>query len=584
MDKGQALRPSQFIMVYGVGSIIESPNGPRVIPVFYRWGDRLRQRLSDPGFVIEENSISALLDGAKIFKIPTNSDYDDVTDSEILFQTIRFPMWALCLKHRKLYRLDTEDQTMCTECPRMINPHGANYRHEAIRFIRACPKGHMDDIRWDEILHHGSGCKNKVFDWHGGQISLEHVEIICPQCSSKCTLRDIYNDASRCSKYFPEKKEYDSRDCDEKMQVMLRSQSSLRMPSLLTVITIPPRDSNAYLMISGMNLRSRLEDHPYKYWTKQKLLERLRSINENNQQAITRTQIDRMEEFEESEISDAISQIMNVESNQIQMDDVMKQELDALKRGASEGAPSVSMRGKTQFEMNREDVREIKMNLGSLRIAPVQKLRVVMVQKGYTRTSTDTENANVVKTYLKVNEEIWFPGLEMRGEGLFLDLPANPEIEFGEEGKIWLDRFKKNPETYKKFHPMFIWWHTLSHAIINMLSVDSGYSAASIRERIYFFYDSERKNIHSGILLYTSQPSGDGTLGGLVGIANNFQRMIDRALERAQNCSNDPLCSAQLLEKERSNGAACYACLLLSETSCENSNLLLDRNLIKGTQ
>lgn len=56
------------------------------------------------------------------------------------------------------------------------------------------------------------------------------------------------------------------------------------------------------------------------------------------------------------------------------------------------------------------------------------------------------------------------------------------------------------------------------------------------------------------------------------------------ALERAAWCSNDPLC----MESEASgadsvNLAACHACLLLPETSCETNNAFLDRALLIDT-
>ena len=35
------------------------------------------------------------------------------------------------------------------------------------------------------------------------------------------------------------------------------------------------------------------------------------------------------------------------------------------------------------------------------------------------------------------------------------------------------------PGTKEEYlHPVFVWWHTLSHRLITALSVDSGYSSA----------------------------------------------------------------------------------------------------------
>jgi hypothetical protein len=55
------------------------------------------------------------------------------------------------------------------------------------------------------------------------------------------------------------------------------------------------------------------------------------------------------------------------------------------------------------------------------------------------------------------------------------------------------------------------------------------------------------------------------------------------AVEEASWCSADPLCAEQTATSlDGLNMAACHACSLVSETSCENTNLLLDRCLVVG--
>ncbi len=583
MTDGYSMRPSQFILTYGVGSIVETPEGPYVIAAFDKWGRNLTSKLDDEHFVIEESSASELLEGAKIFKIPTNSSLGK-NEAIGLFKLIRFPMWALCLEHKKLYHLDSDDHTTCTECLQSMPRSDKQQmrRHEAIRFIRACSNGHMDDIDWNYLLHQGTGCTNQVFEWNGGHISLEHVEIKCHKCSRKISLKYVYDKPLNCSGYIPEKCKFD--ECDVNMQVMLRSQSSLRIPSFFTVITIPPRDSNTYIFLSEMDIKKRIADQKPEYWTKYTLLKRFDEINSNIPGEITQIQIGQIKEFDEEDIVSSISEIIRPNDKQVSINDVMSTELKSLKRGAEYGAPSEFREGKTQFEIDLRSVKKYEIPSGSLRVTPIQRLRTVIVQKGYTRTTADTTKAKTMSTHFDKNGKTWFPGIELRGEGIFLDLPDDHVIQFGGKFDQWMNRFDaESGQNKNKFHPMFVWWHTLSHAIINMLSVDSGYSASSIRERVYFFRDRDKDNIRSGILLYTSQPSGDGTLGGLIGIASDFQKFLNHIRDRMRYCSNDPLCLAHNFDQNRINGAACYACLMLSETSCENGNLYLDRNLINGT-
>ena len=107
-----------------------------------------------------------------------------------------------------------------------------------------------------------------------------------------------------------------------------------------------------------------------------------------------------------------------------------------------------------------------------------------------------------------------------------------------------------------------------------------GYSSAAVRERVYVTVDDASGQAFGGVLLYTTQPGGDGTLGGLIGLVPAMERVLGAAFRDLDSCSNDPLCTEETMAPGRVNGAACYACALVSETSCEFRNMGLDRNLL----
>ncbi|CAN0573271.1 unnamed protein product, partial [Laminaria digitata] len=85
--------------------------------------------------------------------------------------------------------------------------------------------------------------------------------------------------------------------------------------------------------------------------------------------------------------------------------------------------------------------------------------------------------------------------------------------------------------------------------------------------------------------LYTASPDADGTLGGLArrGRTDEMADTFKGALENLRWCSSDPLCiEGRTSLSHQLNGAACHACMLASETTCEEFNLLLDRALLVG--
>lgn len=91
----------------------------------------------------------------------------------------------------------------------------------------------------------------------------------------------------------------------------------------------------------------------------------------------------------------------------------------------------------------------------------------------------------------------------------------------------------------------------------------------------------------AGILIYTATADSEGSLGGLVemGRPENLGPMFQRAIEGARLCANDPLCADRTPGSTGAdlNGAACHACLLISETACEAGNHFLDRGVIVPT-
>ncbi len=195
---------------------------------------------------------------------------------------------------------------------------------------------------------------------------------------------------------------------------------------------------------------------------------------------------------------------------------------------------------------------------------------------------------------IKDEEDRWYPAYEVRGEGIFIELNSklidhwiqnNPRII--EHALILETRYneEKKDEVKRAITPKFILLHTLTHILIRELSFECGYSATSLRERIYCDLPGE-SDLMSGILIYTADSDSEGSLGGLVkqGDPNILPKIFINALRRARWCSYDPVCINSGGQGRKSlNFSACHSCVLLPETSCEEFNVLLDRVSLVGT-
>ena len=128
--------------------------------------------------------------------------------------------------------------------------------------------------------------------------------------------------------------------------------------------------------------------------------------------------------------------------------------------------------------------------------------------------------------------------------------------------------------------------HSLSHLLLTTISLECGYSASSLRERIFCSRAGDTPQM-AGILITTGTTGSEGTLGGLVEEGRRMRHHLRHAWELGRLCSNDPVCAAHDPASKhadrRTEGAACHGCLYVSEPSCERHNRYLDRALVVPT-
>lgn len=575
---GFSVRPSQFILTYGVGSIVETSTGPRVIPAFSEWGEIFfsgsQKNVSD--YAIDVNIHPNILDG-NIFRIPTNVSMQK-TESQGIFKTFAFPSWGLCVEHGHLFEYENER----TRCPQCRASHIDVKRTHAVRFVRACPNGHLDDVDWRHMISHKNDCTSRTYRWISVGGALDNVTIKC-SCSREVTLQDVYQMNRRCTGRFPEIPGH-IEECKAISQITLRGSSMLRIPILLPIVAIPGPDSILHRILQKNTILSVLISE--KNWTKQKLAEKIKNIHEFSPMKITKDDIDVILKPEEAMLLSAISDVLKSQKQSPKTIAERRQfEFRTLKNAARNGHPannSVDEHFSVSKRRIRSDANSNAVMLGNkkIRIVPIEKLRVITIQKGYQRLGTaNSDNHGIhhrhVERFHVHNDERWYPAMEQIGEGIFIDDHDNDLAIASSE---WSQQFNKNIGQYE-CHPVFAWWHSLSHRIISAISLNSGYSSTSIREVIYLDRDESGK-IFGGMLLYTSQPGGDGSLGGLISKVPKFEKVVEQAITDLDFCSNDPLCSEQSVSRTGDSGASCYACLYMSETSCAYFNRFLDRKIL----
>lgn len=132
---------------------------------------------------------------------------------------------------------------------------------------------------------------------------------------------------------------------------------------------------------------------------------------------------------------------------------------------------------------------------------------------------------------------------------------------FGEGFLVELDLDYIPEEHRKEF------MHTFCHLMMKEMEFVCGYPISSMSERLYYVPTDKKY----GFMLY-SVGGASGSYGGISSLftSGNIEQIIQNALLLAEDCSNDPICSAE--------GGSCFGCIQVPETACEEFNNYLSRN------
>jgi len=161
-------------------------------------------------------------------------------------------------------------------------------------------------------------------------------------------------------------------------------------------------------------------------------------------------------------------------------------------------------------------------------------------------------------------------------ENAYLDKTEAPDSDDDTELKRWFLNNFDNTQTQNPFTPIddeitnviYKLIHSSSHSLMKTASEQCGLGADSISELLLPSVPA--------IVLY-AQSMEHFALGGMFTLfKSRIHPWIDHAVDHASRCIYDPACI------DDDEGAACHACLHISEFTCEYYNSALDRELLIG--
>lgn len=590
------LRPSQLLWSFGVGAIVDLPNLSVVVAGIDEWQQANATPIPEARLVAGVRRVL----GQQVERLlsppippPSNAPYNPFSEeARTGVPVIPFPRYLRCPICQTLAPFDSAVFQLKTDAYR---PDRTRYVHAncnkargtpptavPARFLVACRNGHLDDFPWRYFVHRGPTTCTGTLRFFEQGASLETRDLFVACGANDTPVRsmaeafgpDAERSLPRCRGSHPHLRDYDI-SCELPPRAILLGASNSWFAVTMSVLAVPT-DADELEQIVGDN------------W---KLLEGVTSADMvpvvvGALQAAG--QLLKLKRHEASEIFSAIATRRALEAGEIE---VTGRPPD-FKGPEWEAFTAPGPQKTDEFLLRTVDVPERHAR----RIAQVclaERLREVNALIGFTRveppSQTRAGEIPVTRAPLSRKPPAWVPATEVRGEGVFLRFDEDRLVAWEETVGDRETTLRSGHVAWRKARQLddsgfpgmrYVLLHSFAHLLLREFSLECGYGAASIRERIY------ADEGQAGVLVYTAAPDSEGTLGGLVALGEpeSLGLLISGGLMRAASCASDPLCAEHDPGRDRSlHGAACHACLFVPETSCELGNKFLDRSLVVPT-
>ena len=589
------IRRSQLVSTFGIGAIVDLEKGS-FMPMGLEDWERVT---SLPSLSIGEPRLQLML-GVSHFRMgPVKENIPGTTQvrARSAAPAVRFPEWHECPRCHRIGTESTPFELAADGGHLSCLAHGPPVHTTPVRLVTACRRGHMSDFPWEWWAHRDRpdgvcAAPSLSLGSYGSSASLSDLYVHCAGCSTtdrpvRKSLGDAFRtgalSASSCSGFRPWL--YDREDsCDQPLQVLQRGGSNVHFGVVCSALSIPPASEAVSLIVQEMH-----------------------------------AVLDAVQETALSAVMDGLAQQYGVTAEQLLSAYRQLRTLET--SGASLTEQHARVEEYTALSENREDpvVSGVVPQFRNKTLPPppslahwfdlvgaASRLREVRALAGFSRIEPYPVSAELVQQAIRDGQvsplsktrRNWLPAAEIRGEGIFIRFRTETVDAWKDANLTLIDRTATleahshrmaDQRGYTRNYtitPRLLLVHSFSHALIRQISVECGYAASALRERLYVTEAGAPGPVMNGVLIYTGSPDSEGSLGGLVRLAEPelLEPIIIRTLASIGWCGSDPVCleTDPNQSGDRVSGAACHSCLLLPETACEKFNRELDRAVLVG--
>nr|WP_246752802.1 DUF1998 domain-containing protein [Sinorhizobium sp. BG8] len=590
-----AVRRSQLTSTFGIGAIIDLEKGSFMPMGLEDW----ERATGLPSLSIGEPRLQAML-GVSHFRLgPVKEDIPGTNQvrARSAAPAMRFPEWHECPRCHRIGKQGSPFELAADGGRLVCLAHQATVYTTPVRFVTACRHGHISDFPWEWWAHKERpdgicDAPSLYLGSYGRSASLADLHVTCNACSiegkpTRSSLGEAFSpdalSAFNCTGFRPWL--YDrEEDCDQAVRTLQRGASNVHFGVVCSSLSIPPASEAVSLIVQ--------EIRPF-----------LDGVPEATLPAVL-SGVALQHGVSVDSLLAAYRQLRGIETRSTSLTEYLAraEEYEAL----SEDREDPVIGGVVPQFRNHALEPPRSLHAWFDKVGAASRLREVRALAGFSRIEPYPVSAERVAqairdgfvSPLSKTPRNWLPAAEIRGEGIFLRfrteaiddwIEKNPALSSRaavlEERSSHLAHQRGYTREYT-VTPRLLLVHSFSHAFIRQISIECGYSASALRERLYVSEATADRAAMNGVLVYTGSPDSEGSLGGLVRLAapELLEPIVFRTLRSAGWCGSDPVCleTDPKQSGDRVSGAACHCCLLLPETACEKFNRELDRAVLIG--
>lgn len=601
MPTTRPMRRAQLVTTFGVGSMVDLPRDESLMVAGLDVWPFATERIPQEWSVPEERLADRL--GVRELRLPP--DFREGSSSRFPGQripTVRFPRWHYCPRCGDMEYVPLFEPTRrrCpghpeSECARRARPRRPFLI--PVRIVAACPEGHIQDFPFRSWAHGQTvASEHRVrYKALGSSAALSGILIQCIDCGDSRTLAGSFEydqqtggplsrmgEACRGDRPWLGETDCKEGGCGAHLRVLQRGASNVYFPHTISSIYLP-----LWAEGSSREVIAVLEDEFYWDTLTEGLVDGKYIDPVRAQRVAARTAVDT------EALLEAAQRRLDGRPDSTKTageEEYRRTEYNAFIRGRGDESSDLLVDVVEASEYGTAVSEFIR------RVCLVRKLRETRALTGFTRILPPQREIDDRIQPLSRRPTPWLPAVVVRGEGIFIEFDPDRIREWLSSAPGAIRRAADLEEVYNRkrlergqerrfVSAKFLLLHTLAHLLIKQLSFDCGYGSASLRERLYCEASTDADPMQ-GLLIYTASGDAEGTLGGLVrqGEPGRLEPVLIEAIRSASWCSSDPVCIESPGQgTDNSNMAACHACALVSETSCEEGNRLLDRAMLVGT-